>query len=432
LKKTIKFVCECLEELRNKNVVVNDMFLCTEDIQNQIIAGEDLFGKFSLVKFAGGSVFSPTIEDIAGDMVAFANAAGGSIFFGVSYQGIVRGVSRSHVSTVEQWVINTAYNNCDPPIRPVIRKVMLPDVSGNDVLVLIASIPKSHSVHRTSGGRWYIRVGSTKRDLTQQELGRLFQQRGRISVFDELAVPTATEPDINMETLKAFFGSSGEIPFSDLLLNTRIMIKDEEGIVKPTVTGLLFFGHKPQTHLMSAYIEAAVYKGLTPDSNALVHSESIVGSVVDQIDDAIKFVKRFMLKPAVKDAGREDHPQYAISAVHEAIVNAVAHRDYSISGSKIRLFLYDDRLEIMSPGKLPNTITLENMPYSQFTRNQLLVSFLSKMQSNLTGRAFIESRGEGVRKILSESKAHSGRDPFYQLIGEELMLTIWAKPSPHD
>jgi len=407
------------------------MFNTIQEIVDQINAGEDNFAEFKELRFGERSVVSPNTEDMAGEIVAFANADSGALFLGVTDKGIVKGIPNDRINLVEQWVINIASNNCDPPIRPIIRKMVLPDISGNDVTILIIAVSKSLYGHRTSGGRWYIRVGSTKRDLTRLELGRLFQQRGRLFAFDEMAVPTATEPDLNMEALKAFSGSPKEISFSDLLLNTRVMIKDEEGIVKPTVTGLLVFGHNPQNHLMSAYIEAAVYKGWTPDSNELVHSESIVGTVVDQIDDAVKFVKRFMLKPAIKEAGREDHPQYALSAVHEAIVNAVAHRDYSISGSKIRLFLYDDRLEIMSPGRLPNTITLENMPYSQFTRNQLLVSFLSKGKSKLTGRAFIESRGEGVRKILSESKAHSGRDPFYQLIGEELMLTIWAKPSPH-
>ena len=101
-------------------------------------------------------------------------------------------------------------------------------------------------------------------------------------------------------------------------------------------------------------------------------------------------------------AGRDgtEDDAYDIEVVDEAVVNAVAHRDYSVSGSKIRLFLFADRLELYSPGKLPNGITIEQMPYRTFTRNQLLVSFLSKMRSKRTGRVFLESRGEGVRKIL--------------------------------
>ena len=108
-------------------------------------------------------------------------------------------------------------------------------------------------------------------------------------------------------------------------------------------------------------------------------------------------------------------------------MNAVAHRDYSIHGSKIRLFLFADRLELYSPGKLPNTMTLEEMPYRVFTRNQLLVNFLSRIHSRRTARVYLESRGEGVRRILEAGEAHSGRRPKYELFGEELRLTLWTK-----
>ena len=206
---------------------------------------------------------------------------------------------------------------------------------------------------------------------------------------------------------------------------------DEEGIERPTVAGLLVFGKKPQDHLASAYIEAAVYRGTRLGSDDLVHSDRITGRADEQIDGATAFVARFMLKPSRKGVGREDFPQYDLGVVYEAIVNAVAHRDYSLGGAKIRLYLFSDRLELYSPGGLPNTLTIETMPYRVFTRNQLLVGFLSKMKSRHTGRAFLESRGEGVRRILEEGEAHSGRRPVYELFGEELRLTIWARPSPH-
>lgn len=123
-------------------------------------------------------------------------------------------------------------------------------------------------------------------------------------------------------------------------------------------------------------------------------------------------------------------PTYDLDVVDEAIVNAVAHRDDAIAGSKIRLFLFADRLELYSPGKLPNTITLDDMPYRTFTRNQLLVSFLSRLRSKRTGQVFLESRGDGVRKILEDGEAHSGRRPEYGLFGNELRLTLWAKRVP--
>ena len=227
-------------------------------------------------------------------------------------------------------------------------------------------------------------------------LARLFQDRGRAFVFDEQQVPGATTDDLDNNRLGAFFAHRPTtIPWPDLLRNTRVTATGENEADRPTLSGLLAFGKAPQAHLPSAYVEAAVYRGSRLTSDDLVHSESIKGRVDAQIDDSRAFVERFMLKPARKPSGREDHPQYEIGAVHEAIVNAVAHRDYSIAGSKIRLFLFADRLELYSPGSLPNTITLDTMPYRVFTRNQLLVSFLSRMKSRRTGHAFLESRGEG-------------------------------------
>ena len=258
----------------------------------------------------------------------------------------------------------------------------------------------------------------------------MFQERGRTFVFDEQSVPGATAEDLDLVPIDRFFERGATIPRSDLLQNTRVTATGEDNIERPTVSGLLAFGRMPQMYLASAYVECAVYHGVRLTSDDLVHSESVNGPVDLQIDDATAFVERFMLKPARKDQGRQDHPQYDLRAVHEGIVNAIAHRDYSISGSKIRLFLFADRLELYSPGALPNTITIETMPYRVFTRNQLLVSFLSRMRSQRTGLAFLESRGEGVRSILEASESHSGRTPVYELFGDELRLTIWAKPPP--
>jgi ATP-dependent DNA helicase RecG len=403
-----------------------------EEIRRQLAAGEDSRADFNEIVLDEHGVRSPNTEDVAGEIVAFANAEGGVIFLGVDDSGAVRGLPPDRCSDVERWVINVASNNCDPPIRPVIRRERLPLPEGADAEVMLLEIRRGLYVHATSGGRHYVRVGSTKQLMKGAALARLFQERGRTFVFDEQPVPTATEDDLERDLLEAFFGSGRRtIPWTDLLRNTRVLAT-ADSVNRPTVAGLLAFGRAPRAHLPSAYIEAAVYRGTRLTSDDLVHADRIDGPLDVQIEEATDFVERFMLKPARKSVGREDFPQYDVGAVHEAIVNAVAHRDYSISGSKIRLFLFADRLELSSPGALPNSLTLETMPYRVFTRNQLLVSFLARIRSRRTGRAFLESRGEGVRRILEASEAHAGRPPAYELFGEELRLTIWAKPSPHE
>ena len=139
---------------------------------------------------------------------------------------------------------------------------------------------------------------------------------------------------------------------------------------------------------------------------------------------------------AKKDPARVELPQFSLRAVFEAIVNAVAHRDYSIHGSRIRLFIFDDRLECYSPGALPNTVTIDNIDLRQSTRNELVTRLLAKCPtedaSGDFGRGFLmERRGDGVPIIFEQSRWLSGRQPDYRLIDNaEVLLTIYgATPS---
>ncbi|MCY4001683.1 MAG: putative DNA binding domain-containing protein [Bacteroidetes bacterium] len=403
------------------------------DIQHQIGVGENSQTEFKEVILGKEGVLSPDIESIAGEMVAFANAQGGTIFLGVNDDGVAVGLPHDRLKDIEEWIINVATNNCTPPIRPHLRRQLLPTTNDTEIFIILVEIRRGLFVHATKSGRHYERVGSSKQIVTGPLLARLFQERGRDFVFDEQTVHDASTDDLDHDKLREYFGASPKsITWNDLLLNTDIVDSARNDRFHPTVAGLLAFGKFPQKYIRLAYIEAAVYRGVNLTSDDLIHSEQIMGCVDDQIESAIKFVNRFMLKPARKTVGRKDYPQYNLDAIQEAIVNAVAHRDYSIRGSKIRMFLYADRIEIYSPGGLPNNLTLEKIAYRAVTRNELLVSFLSKMISDRTGLVYLESRGEGVRTILDLSEAHSGCRPVYELHGNELLLTIYAQPSPHE
>ena len=404
------------------------MFEAQEHILNQLRAGGDGVSEFKTLKFGRHGVIDPAVESMDGEMVAFANAAGGTLFLGIDDEGGVEGIPRDRQDGVQAWVANIAAQNCEPPIRPTIRLQTLDDAVGNARTVMLVEVPRGIYVHRTTGGRYYLRVGSTKRDLRPPELARLFQERGRDYVFDEQTAHGATVAELDRHRLEAHFGRSPAIPWLDLLRNTGVTRRDEHGEDRPTIAGLLVFGREPTRHLPSAFVEAACYGGTRLASEDLLHAEQLSGPLAEQIDGAIAFADHFMHR------GRSSATvPYDIEVVDEAVVNAAAHRDYALSGSKIRLFLFADRLELYSPGGLPNTITLEDMAYRTHTRNQLLVSFLSRIRSRRTGDVFLESRGEGVRKILEGGQTHSGRMPKYELFGEELRLTIWAsveEPAP--
>ena len=301
------------------------MFDTREEVLNQLRAGEDGRAEFKEVRLGDRGVISPDTEDAAGGLAALANAAGGVLFLGIDDSGAVRGIPPEHVDTVENWIVNVATHNCEPPIRPILRKVLLPGSAGDEQRVLLAEVPRGLYVHRTSDGRYYMRLGSTKRDLTPPELVRLFQQRGHEYVFDEQPVLAASVDALNRNRLEAFFGRSPTIPWLDLLRNTRVTFRDEDGVDRPTVAGLLVFGTEPTEFLASGSIEAACYRGTRLSSNDLIHAERLAGPVSDQIDAGIAFVARFMQAPSDKRPSNGDDVPHDLDVVDEAIVNAVAH-----------------------------------------------------------------------------------------------------------
>jgi predicted HTH transcriptional regulator len=212
---------------------------------------------------------------------------------------------------------------------------------------------------------------------------------------------------------------------------------DETNVERATVAGALMCSYHPETWLAGAFIEAVRYRGKRQDSNYQTDAAQIIGPLDQQVAQALAFVRRNMTVAAVKVPARKEFPQFSERAVFEAIVNAVAHRDYSIHGSKIRLFMFDDRLELYSPGALPNTVTIDSLPLRQATRNELITSLLARCpiesDDRQVGRQYLmEKRGDGVPIIINESHVLSGKLPEYRLIDDaELLLTIYSAVLPN-
>lgn len=414
----------------------------TDELLGKIRLGEDSYLELKEVRFSGHKVTAPHRDALADELAAFANGRGGICVLGVDDARSVIGIPLDQLDAVEAFVREVCLDSITPPLLPVIERLTLPDDGGHAVPVIKVELAPSLFVHSSPGGYLH-RVGSAKRTMAPDYLGRLFQQRSqaRIIRFDEQTVPNATLDDL-IEPLWQRFGSARVHDTCEVLLDKLAMARrDADGIVRPTIAGVLMASRDPRRWLPNAFIQAVAYRGVevVPSGDPLyqLDAEDITGPLDAQVMAACQFVRRNMKVYATKTIGRRDWPQYDMTAVFEALVNAVAHRDYSIYGAKIRLRVFADRLELSSPGAIPNTMTVESLPYRQAARNEALTSLLAKcaLTDNghaMTGRNFMmDKRGEGVQIILDRSEQVSGIRPEYRLVDDsELLLVIWAKTPP--
>ena len=396
----------------------------------QVRLGEDSAYEFNSLTIKGKRVEQPHRDSIADELAAFANANGGILVLGIADKTReVEGINREDLDTVDQWLANIASQLVDPPLPIETRLVEIPNRQGEAKPVVWVRVAKSVFVHRSPSG-YYLRVGSSKREMSPELLARIFQQRSMVRLirFDEQLVPQAEKEAISPE-LKARF-LRGDLPEQTQLKKLYLIGDDESGKPRLTVSGVLLLTARPADFLSSAYVQCVAYSGTERSAEFQLDAQDCDGPVDEQIRHAFNFVRRNMRVEAVKRPGRIDIPQYDLAAVFEAIVNAVAHRDYAMHGARIRLHLFADRLEISTPGGLPNSLTIDSMEANSITRNETLVNLLSRYypadpvskRQNL-----IERRGEGVPTILTASERLSLRRPLYEQIDHtELKLTIYA------
>ena len=258
-----------------------------------------------------------------------------------------------------------------------------------------------------------------------------FRDNSRYVWFDEQVVPGTGFETLLERLWEPLLSVEGAADPRRGLMNLRLLAQDEAGMDRATVAGILLCAPSPQDWFPQATITATHYRGLDRSSGQL-DAQEITGPLPVQIADAVKFVVRNMRVAARKTPEREDLPQYSKAAVFEAVVNAVAHRDYSASSRRIRLSMFKDRLEIDSPGRLPNGMTIDGMEASQATRNEVIASVFGHIPvGNVAGsnhrRCLMERRGDGVSIIRKETQEATGTPPTFELVDDaSLVLRIPA------
>lgn len=361
-------------------------------------------------------------DSLAKEIAALANLEGGRILLGVEDDGSISGLTRT-AKEAETWVMNVCRDHLQSPLIPYWETLVPEEGQRVGVISIPADCPdKPYKAKRGSAWVSFMRVGSTSREATRDKEARLYQASGLVR-YDLRPVPGTTLQHLARDLLENYFHlilQQDCSPFENdeawtrLLLNVDILVEDR-GRAIPTIGGLLLFGTNPTRSLPQSGITATAYPGQDKEY-ATVDEDLIRGPLVSLrsrrgrtteagvIDRAVDFAARNMGTIAWLVKGqRRRKKSYAIEAVREAIVNAVAHRDYTIAITDIELSLYSDRLEVISPGRLPNSVTVEKMKQGyRAARNELLKEILRDY-------GYVEHRGMGVRnRIMAGLREHNG------------------------
>jgi ATP-dependent DNA helicase RecG len=362
-------------------------------------------------------------EVVARELCALANLEGGHLLLGVEDDGTISGLTRS-AKDAEQWVMNICRGDqLQPPVIPYWETISL-DGGIIGVVSLPADMPdRPYKAKRGRAWQVFVRRGTISVEASREEEARLYQTSGLLR-YEIRPIAGTSLDDLDLRRLRAYFETVREQPaaqseqeWETLLLNTDFMIEDR-GRRAVNVGGILLFGKNPNRWLPQAGITAIAYEGDERDYATREESRlrgPIVPLLDEQqqiedrglIDQAIDFIERNVgHSAAIEGARRRDSPAYPSEVLREAVVNAVAHRDYTIAVTDIEIAIFDNRVEVISPGRLPNTVTVEKMRSGyRATRNELIKEVLRDYR-------YVDARGLGVpRKIIRLMRERNGTEP---------------------
>lgn len=354
-------------------------------------------------------------EDLAKILVCFANTDGGKILVGVDDNGIIKGISES--DRIMLRIDDIAINRCEPPVT-ILQETALVD----DKTILIVNVPKgSQRPYRTKRGNYYVRSSNRCRQASREELLRIFQASESL-YYDELPVRRSGMSDLDINRFKIFLKDSLNVSVNNneiknYLINFHLTAIDNT----PTVTGILFFGEAPQKFLPEARIICAFINGndlsIPPDDK-----KEISGTIPQMVDDTERFLKIYLKeKHEIKTFEPEIKFEIPLESLREAVFNAIAHRDYTIN-APIRIIIFSDRIEVHSPGKLPNTVTIDSIKIggSHVLRNPSIYNILVKMGK-------VTDLGSGVRRIIRLIQEHIKKEVDFKETDSEFILIIPRK-----
>jgi ATP-dependent DNA helicase RecG len=359
------------------------------------------------------------INEIVETVAALANGSGGKVVIGISQNSEILGV-RIGKDTIEQ-LANKIRNNTDPQIYPNISVEEIEKRS-----LILVQVMESMDKPVTAFGKAFKRVGSSTHSMSKNEYERLVVEKHKEKLrFDSAICEGASLDDIDKRKVRWFlkkarkernFNVDPDIPLKKALKRLKLLRK--EGLA---TVAILLFGKDPQKFFLQSEIRCARFKG-TESVKPFTDMKVFDGNIIDQVDKAISFVLNHIylavwLVPG--QAAREEKYEYPPEAIREAIVNAICHRDYR-STANIQIRIFDDRIEIWNPGRLPEGWTVEKLKreHESIPRNRLIAEhfFLIK---------FIEKWGTGTNDMIQECISWELPEPEFEFTGTSLVVTFW-------
>jgi ATP-dependent DNA helicase RecG len=374
------------------------------ELQERILKGENLHTEFK--------ERLPDNETIAKAIVCFANADGGQLIIGISKSGDIAGVG--DLDEAIRKIDDVAFHRCEPSVS-----ILTETVNIDGEIILIVSIPKGEQrPYRTGSGLYYIRSGNRCRPASWEEVRRLYQTSESI-YYDEIPISKAPPGSLDIDYFRTFLGKYLDIsPEESLIENYLENLKVITHNKKPTLAGILFFGEKPQRFIPYAKIVAAYIPG-TDISIPPADKKDLDGKILDILENSSKFLGLYIKeKHRIKGFEPELYPEIPKEVLREGIVNAIAHRDYTIN-APIRLFIFKDRIEIRTPGRLPNTVTIESMKIAgcHVLRNPTLYNLLYKI-------GMVTDIGSGVYRMIKTMKEKLNKELKLEQTETEFIVSI--------
>jgi ATP-dependent DNA helicase RecG len=399
-------------------------------------------GENSFVEFKRDDV-SP--RDLAKEVVGFLNHKGGKVLLGVDDEKNIIGIQRDETrERLEDFVMNAINRWVRPQILPSYQENMFEDGRRVGVLSVDMGVDKPYYINDVDRELYYVRVGSHTNHADRNAIKRMLQASGslhyeitqvqgsNISQLDERRIYDYFNRIRLLSNLPAWENKS---EWERILVNTSIMTRGENNGLSLTVGGLLLFGRDPHQFLRQSGIHLVAHSGLQKDYDSLERN-FLTLPIVPLYDSqkppvllekgimqiALDFVGRHCSHENVQGGIRVRSWDYPEEAIREGIANAIVHRDYTLTGANIEILVFSDRLEIISPGSLPNTVTIERMKAGyRYSRNQFLVDICRDY-------GIVEQMGLGVKnKIFASFQKAGRREPEYQPEEYSIKLVFWKQ-----